>query len=141
MPEEDKVLVRRAFEEVFNEGNLDVADGIFADDYVAHDPASPDVAGPESFKRLVSSYRSAFPDLHDTIEEQIAEGDRVATRFTMRATHRGEFLGIVPTGREVVLMGMVIYRVSEGKKIAERWAEVDALGLVRRLGAGPSSSG
>lgn len=83
---------------------------------MAHDPASPDVAGPESFKRLVSSYRSAFPDLHDTIEEQIAEGDRVATRFTMRATHRGEFLGIAPAGREVVLTGVVIYRVSEGKR-------------------------
>lgn len=134
MSEDNKALVRRAFEECFNKGNLDVADEIFAGDYVAHDGASPNnISGPESFKQLVSSYRSAFPDLQDTIEEQIAEGDKVATRFTMRATHQGDFMGTPPTGVEVMLTGITIYSIAGGK-IAERWAEVDILGLMQQLG-------
>jgi predicted SnoaL-like aldol condensation-catalyzing enzyme len=79
--EENKALARRVLEEMFNKGNLDLADEVFAPDYVDHDPAMPeDIRGPEGFKEYVSIFRTAFPDLHLEIEDQVAEGDKVVTR-------------------------------------------------------------
>ena len=95
--EENKALARRVLEEMFNAGNLDVADELLAPDYVDHDPTLPeDVHGPEGFKEYVATYRSAFPDLHIQIEDQIAEGDRVATRWTGTGTHNGELRASPP---------------------------------------------
>src|SRR5215207_10454783 len=95
--EENKVLARRVLEEIFNKGNLDAADELLAPDFVDHDPSMPeDVRGPEGFKEYVSAYRSAFPDLHVQIEDQIAEGDKVTTRWTGTGTHEGELAGIAP---------------------------------------------
>ena len=116
--EENKALARRVIEEMFNKGNLDVADELIAQDYVDHDQAMPeDIHGPEGFKDYVSMYRSAFPDLHIQIEDQIAEGDKVVTRWTGTGTHEGELAGIAPTDNQVTLPGMEIVRISDGKLV------------------------
>ena len=132
--EENKALARRVIEEMFNKGNLDVADELIAPDYVDHDPAMPeDVRGPEGFKEYVSAYRSAFSDLHVEIEEQLAEGDLVATRWTGTGTHDGELAGIPPTGNRVTLPGMEIVRISGGK-LVEGWEGYDSMTMMRQLG-------
>jgi steroid delta-isomerase-like uncharacterized protein len=137
MAEENKALVRRWFEDLFNEGNLDVADEIIDPDHLGHDPTLPDLPiGPEGQKQLVNLYRSAFPDARITIEKQVAEGDTVATRWTGRGTHQGELMGVAPTGNQVTLTGIDISRISEGK-IVETWTNYDALGMLQQIGAIP----
>ena len=132
--EENKALARRVLEEMFNAGNLDVADELLASDYVDHDPSLPeDVHGPEGFKEYVGMYRSAFPDVHVQIEDQIAEGDRVVTRWTGTGTHTGELMGIAPTGKRVTLPGMEIVRIANGK-LVEGWEGYDSGTLMRQLG-------
>ena len=132
--EENKALARRVIEEMFNGGNLGVADELLAPDYVDHDPAMPeDVRGPEGFKEYVRAYRSAFSDIHIRIEEQIAEGDKVVTRWTGTGTHDGDLAGIAPTGNRVTLPGMEIVRISEGK-LVEGWEGYDSMNLMQQLG-------
>ena len=135
--EENKALVRREEEELFSGGNLDAADEIYAADYVGHDPSNPeDVRGLQAAKQAAAEYRQAFPDLRVTVEDLIAEGDRVAARLRVRGTHLGELNGIAPTGRRVDCSGIVISRIEEGK-IAEDWANFDDLGMMRQLGVIP----
>jgi steroid delta-isomerase-like uncharacterized protein len=132
--EENKALARRVIEQMFNEGNLDVADELLALDYVDHDPSLPeDVHGPEGFKQYVGMYRAAFPDLHVQIEDQLAEGDRVATRWTGTGTHDGELAGIAPTGKRVTVPGMEIVRIANGR-LVEGWEGYDSGTLMRQLG-------
>jgi steroid delta-isomerase-like uncharacterized protein len=132
--EENKAVARRVLEEMFNKGNLDVADELLAPQYVDHDPAMPeDVRGPEGFKQYVSGYRSAFSDLHIEIEDQIAEGDKVVTRWTGTGTHDGELAGIPATGKRVTLPGMEVVRVSGGK-LVEGWEGYDTMNMMRQLG-------
>jgi steroid delta-isomerase-like uncharacterized protein len=100
MSEENKAIVRR-WVEAFNEGNLDAVDELLTDSYVRHDPNSPEVRGPEEEKQLIAMYRAAFPDLHFSVEDMVAEEDRVATRLSISATHKGELLGIPPTERRL----------------------------------------
>ncbi len=139
MSEENKILARRAFEEVFNAGNLDVVDEIVDPDHVHHDPAMPeDGYGLEHYKQFALMYRSAFPDLHIDIEDQIAEGDKVVSRWVARGTHEGDLMGIAPTGSRVTTAGMTIDRVANGK-IAETWDNYDAMGMMQQLGVIPSS--
>ncbi len=134
--QENKALARRVIDEMFNKGNLDLADEVFAHDYVAHDPAMPeDIHGPEGFKEFVGMYHSAFPDLHVEIEEQLAEGDLVATRWTATGTHEGDLMGIAPTGNRVTLPGMEIVRFSGGK-LAEGWEGYDSMVLMQHLQEG-----
>ena len=138
MAEENKALVRRWFEELFNEGNLDVADEIISSDHLEHDPTLPDLPiGPEGQKQLVSLYRSAFPDARITIEEQAAEEDTIVTRWTGRGTHQGELMGVAPTGEQVTITRVVVNHVSEGK-IEESWSNYDALGMLQQIGAVPA---
>ena len=121
MSEENKALVRRWIEGVLTGGNLDLVEDLFARNYVLHDPSFPrDVHGLEGVKRYVAAYRSAFPDVRFVVEEQIAEGEKVASRWTARGTHRGEFLGIAPTGEGVAVTGIEFDRVAGGK-IEEAW--------------------
>jgi steroid delta-isomerase-like uncharacterized protein len=135
--EENKAVVRRWFEELFNAGNLEVADEIIAADHVNHDPTLPDIpTGPEGQKQVVNLYRGAFTNAHISVEDQLAEGDRVATRWTGSGTHQGEFMGVAPTGNQVTITGITIYRVSGGK-IAESWTNYDALGMMQQIGAVP----
>ncbi len=133
--EENKALAHRVLEEMFNKGNLDVADELLAPDYVNHDPAMPeDIHGPEGFKEYVGAYRSALSDIHVEIEDQIAEGDKVVTRWIGTGTHDGEFAGIAPTGKRVTLPGMEIVRISGGK-LVEGWEGYDSMNMMRQLGA------
>ncbi|MGH3090131.1 MAG: ester cyclase [Rubrobacteraceae bacterium] len=138
MSEANKALVRREVEEVFSKGNLDAAEEIYAPGYVGHEPTSPeDTRGVEGARRFVAIYREAFPDFEVTVEDQFADGDRVATRFTARGTHDGELEGVAPTGNRVEIAGLAISRV-EGGKIAEDWTVFDALGLMQQIGAIPA---
>jgi steroid delta-isomerase-like uncharacterized protein len=134
--EENKALVQRFVEEAFNKGNLDVADEVYASDFVSHESAGPSERSPEYVKQFVGMYRGAFPDGHTTVEDVIAEGDKVAYRWTFRGTHRGELLGIPPTDNQVTITGITLDRVSGGK-IEEEWNHFDQLGILQQLGAAP----
>ncbi len=138
MSEQNKALVRRSTEEIWNNGNLALADEIYAANYVAHDPANPpDLgSGPEAVKKLVTMYRTAFPDVQLTIEEIIAEGDQVVTRWTARGTHKGDLMGIAATGKQTTVTGMGITRIAGGK-IQEAWGNWDTLGMMQQLGVAP----
>jgi steroid delta-isomerase-like uncharacterized protein len=137
MQEENKAIVRRYFQEILDGGNLDLVDEIFEPQYVLHDPSSPqEVRGVEGTKRFVGMFRSAFPDIAHSIEDQIAEGDKVVTRLRARATHTGDLMGIPPTGKGVTIEGTSIWRIADGK-IGECWFNYDALGLMRQLGVVP----
>ena len=139
MSEENKAIARRALEEIVSaEGNLDVADDIIAPNYVGHDPVSPeDVRGPEGVKEFASMYHNAFPDVQLSVEQQLAEGDWVATRWVANGTHLGELMGIAPTGNRVTVAGTSIVRIVDGK-IEETWDNYDALGIMQQMGAIPS---
>ena len=138
MSEDNKALVRRELVEIFNEGKLELADELLASDYTVHDSALAEpIHGTAGFKRLRASYHDASSDVHTTIEDMIAEGDKVVTRWTTRGTHdRGEMMGVPPTGKRIEVTGITINRVSGGK-IAEDWTVWDSLGLLRQLGAAP----
>jgi len=139
MSSENKHLVRRMFNELWNRGRLTVADEIFAANYTNHDPNTPDFdKGPEAEKQIVTLYRDAFPDLQFVIDHMIDSGNFVTTRFTVRGTHKGELRGIAPTNRLVAVEGTVVSRISRGR-IAERWVMWDALGLMQQLGVLPGS--
>ena len=129
--EENKAVVRRFIEEVFGGGNLELIDELFAPHYVLHDPAVPgEVRGPEGIKQYVGMYRGAYPDTRFTIEDQIAEGDKVVTRYKWRGTHdRGKFLGVAPTRRDVEATAIVIHRVVGGK-VVEEWSADDLPGVM-----------
>ncbi len=134
--EENKAILRRVAEEVFNQGNLSVVDELFASDYVLHDPGVPvgELRGPEAFKeQWVSMFRTAFPDLQMTIEDQVAEGDKVASRYVGRGTHQGELMGISPTNKQVEVTGTITSRFADGK-IVEEWNNFDTMGMMQQLG-------
>ena len=135
MSEENKAVVRR-WVEAFNEGDIDAVNELLTDSYVRHDPNSPEVRGPEEEKQLIAMYRSAFPDLHFTLEDMVAEDDRGATRLRISATHKGELLGIHPTENRLSFTAMEIYRLRESK-IDEQWVNVDTLGMMQQIGAIP----
>ncbi len=135
--EENKAVVRRLIEEVVNAGNLAAADELYAPDYAPG--GTSDVRGPEAAKRLVASYRAAYPDFAMTVEDELAEGDRVATRYVARGTHEGEISGVPPTGRRFEVSGICIHRVVGGK-IVEGWWQANELGVLRQLGIIPSPS-
>ena len=126
-PEENKAIARRTIEEFWNQGDLAVADEIYASDFVFHDPVNPGIRGPEGYKQLAATYLTAFPDLHFTIEDMTAEGDKVAVRWSTTATHKGEFMGIPPTGRQAPVTGITIQRNVAGK-VVDEWAIWDAVG-------------
>ena len=137
MSEENKAVVRRLFEELWNKGNLSVADEIFAPNYTHHDPSTPDFErGPESEKKRATLYRTAFPDLRLTIEDLIAEGETVMARWSCRGTHKGDLSGIAPTGKQFTISGVSIARLAGGKMV-EGWVNWDAQGLMQQLGVVP----
>ena len=132
--EENKALVRRGTEEAWNKGNLAIVDELFADSYVSHGASSSqEVHGPQGAKQFVNQYRVAFPDTRITIEEQIAEGDLVASRWTGRGTHRGELMGIPPTGKAVTVSGTLTSRIVGGK-VVEEWNHWDTMSMLQQLG-------
>jgi steroid delta-isomerase-like uncharacterized protein len=130
--EDNKALVARRFEEL-DAGNLGVFDELFAPDYVLHFPGADEPLDLERTKQLYSTLYSALPDLRHTIEDQIAEGDSVVTRWTARGTHRGEMFGRTATGMEIAFTGINIYRIADGK-LAESHINWDLMGVARQLG-------
>ena len=131
--EETKAVVQRFYKELWSEGNLDVADELFAADSIGHAPGNSATRGPAGVKKLVGDWRVGVPDMTLEIHAQVAEGSRVATRFTGRGTHLGPFLGVPPTGKEVSLSGIAITRVVSGKVVSD-WGEFDVMGLLQQLG-------
>ncbi len=138
--QENKDLARRFMEEVWNKGNLNFVDEVTDPNFLSHDPASPeDVGGGvEGTRRFVEMYRSAFPDLRMTVEDLIAEGDKVVVRWTARGTHQGELMGIPPSDNRVEVTGISIDRI-EGGKFVESWSNYDVLGMMQQIGAVPSA--
>ncbi len=136
--DEEKALAHRLMEEVWSKGNLSVTHEIIAPNFTNHDPSTPDFGpGPEAYNQIVSLYRNAFPDAKFNIDETIAEGDKVAVRYTCLGTHQAELSGIAPTGKHVTITGILIFRIGNGK-IEEAWVNWDALGLLQQLGAVPA---
>ena len=131
--EQNKTLARRWFEDMFNRGDLDAANEIISADFVDH-LTHEDERGLEELKHYVSIYRTAFPDIQDTVGDIVAEGDKVVVRWMSRGTHQGEFMGVAPTGRHVTSTGMRLFHISENK-IVESWVNIDERGLQEQLGA------
>jgi steroid delta-isomerase-like uncharacterized protein len=126
--------VRRLNDEVFNKGNLALIDELMAPDYVFH--ITPEVKGPEGVKKYIADFRTAFPDLHITIEDMVAEGDMMAIRYTMRGTFKGEMMGIAPTGKKMELPNASFARFKDGKQV-EVWPYLDSLTWYQQLGISP----
>ena len=131
--EENKALVRRFVEEFWNEGNVAAADELMAIDAEIHMPTG-EVVDPGGLKGFAAWWRNSFPDWHSTFEELIAEGDKVAERWTGRGTHRGELMGIPATGKRVEVPGSVFYRIVGGK-IVEFRGQLDMMSLMQQIGA------
>src|SRR5919202_2882802 len=125
--EENKAIVRRWFEEVWNQRHVAAIDALAAESFTLHHVALPSAIDLQTYKHYHPAFMAAFPDFHIEIDDIIAEGDRVAVRITQRATHRGEFMGIPPTGKQVAQRALTIYRV-EGGKLVEAWAAEPAWG-------------
>jgi steroid delta-isomerase-like uncharacterized protein len=133
--EEQKALVRRFWEEVFNQKRLERADAYVAQDYLDHGAVPGQGPRLEGAKRQRwAMYFAAIPDLHATIDDMVAEGDKVSVRFTVTGTQVGELMGVPPTGKHFDVGAMCIYRIAEGK-VAEQWEQFDMLGLMQQLGA------
>lgn len=133
LTEENKAIVRRWIEDFWNKDSPDSIDELCATNFVLHG-APPGVAADfEGMKRAHAMHHTGFPDMHFTIEDMIAEGDKVATRSTFRGTHEGEWAGIPPTGKQVTIAGIEITRL-EGGKYAETWLNMDMLGAMQQLG-------
>ena len=132
--EDNKANVRRGFE-ALNQQNLAVFDELLNPDVVFHN-ASTTIQGLEAYKQFLSAFFTAFPDVHFTIEDMIAEGDFIVVRYTTRVTHQGNFRGIPPTGKQVSGTGMFIDRIVNGKAV-EQWLNGDTLGLLQQMGVVP----
>ena len=136
MSEENKDLARRSWEMLVNEQNPDGIDKLYTPDLVWHEP-DQDIQGPEQARQFLSTYLTAFPDMRCSVEDVIAEGDKVVTRWTIRGTHQGELEEYGPlTGKQIEIKGITIHRI-EGGKIAEEWERYDNLSVMQQLGLVP----
>ncbi len=133
--EENKEIVRRFFDLGPSSGNLSVARELLAPDFVLHVPL-PAAPGIQGISDVVTACRAAFEHLNVTVEDMVAEEDRVAARFTARGIHNGAFMGLPPTGKLIIMTGIEIFRIEDGK-IAELWGEANLLGLMQQLGIAP----
>lgn len=136
--EQNKAVFRRMVDEVFNRGNIAVVDEIMTPDFMEREELPPGFPpGREGVKLLTQMLRSAFPDFKATIEDTLAEGDRVMIRMTWSGTQQGEFMGIPPTGKRMSIQVIDIVRLSNGK-VAEHWGVMDSMGMMQQLGAIPA---
>lgn len=133
--EENKAIIRR-WMDVTNRHDPSIVDELLADDYVMHGPGGQDIKGPEGFKQALIAYLSIFPDIHFTIDDMVAEGDKVAVRITYTATQKGEYLGIAPTGKRITMTEAIFYRLAGGR-IVEAFPYSDSLALFQQLGVSP----
>jgi steroid delta-isomerase-like uncharacterized protein len=135
--EQNKALVHGMVEEIFNRGNMSLIDEFLAPDFIEREELPPGIpSGREGVIQLTAMLRSAFPDFKATIDDIIAEGDKVVIRQTWTGTHKGEFMGIPPTGKSVSIGVIDIIRVAGGKFV-EHWGQMDTMGLMQQLGAVP----
>ena len=137
MSEQNQGLIRLLTEEVMNKGNYDVVDELVAADYAGHSSMAEN-RGTEGYKQFFVTLRDAFPDIHCTIEDLFSEGEKVVSRWSARGTHTGMLAGLAPTGRDGVVTGISVFRVSDGK-VAECWTNFDHLGLLRLIDAIPTA--
>jgi len=138
MSAEDNIaLVHRFFDELVQNGNFEAIPTYLATNHIAHDSGSPPIQGHEDWKQGSAAYFSAFPDTQVTFEDEMAVGDKVVVRWTVRATHKGALRNIHATGKQMTWTGITIVRIADGK-IAEQWQEADRLGIMHQLGAIPS---
>jgi len=135
--EENKAKLNRLVEEAINKGDLTVADEVIASDYVYHFPGM-DFKGPEGFKQFITIQRTAFPDLHVTVDEMIAEGNKVACRFKISGTMKGEMMGMAPTGKKMNIVEALFIRFENGKNV-EATPTIDQLEMYQQLGISPPS--
>jgi predicted ester cyclase len=133
--EENKRLIRRFFDEVWNEGRVELAEEFVAEGYVSHNYLNISVLGPEGIRQAVLAQKAAFPDQHTTIEDLIAEGDKVVVRGRDDLTHAGEFMGYPPTGRRITVTWIDIFRIEDGK-LVEAWLETDSRLFIEQLKGG-----
>jgi steroid delta-isomerase-like uncharacterized protein len=132
--ENNKEIVREFIDRVFTKGDLSAVDDLLSDDFVNHDPHFGAPEGREAFRYMGTVMREACPDWHSDLHLLVGEGDIVVEQFTASGTHRGELAGVAPTGRELTMPGINIFRIADGR-IGERWGQLDELGLLRQLGA------
>jgi steroid delta-isomerase-like uncharacterized protein len=138
--EDNKAATRRGFEEGWNQGKVDVFDELFASTFGYHDPALPNGLNTQDYKQLVTAMRKAFPDLHMTIDDLIAEGDQVVVRLTLRGTHTGDLVTVMhisATGKQVTESIIAVIRFTGGK-VAEVRSQPDTLGFLQQLGVIPT---
>jgi steroid delta-isomerase-like uncharacterized protein len=140
MSEQNKAAVRRLIEEVCKRGNFAVVDELVAGDFLGHSNSAEDETrgteeadGTTAYRQYFGALRGAFPDIRFTVKDQIAEGDRVATRWSASGTLLGAYMGIPPTGRAGLIGGITVYRIAEGK-VAEGWTQLNELGMLTQLG-------
>jgi steroid delta-isomerase-like uncharacterized protein len=140
MSDQNKAIARRALE-IFGSGNVDELDKLVSEDAVDHDTQNPNagIHGPEGAKRTAGLYRAAFPDLKITVEDQIAAGDKVVTRWTAVGTQDGDLAGLPASGRSATVTGITIDRI-DGGKIVESWGNWDTMGMMQQLGAVPAAA-
>jgi len=134
--EENKAASRRIIEEAWNKGNLAVVDELIASNYVVRGFGEAEFKGPEGFKQLTTMFRTAFPNLHVAIDDMVAEGDWVAVRYTRTGTHKGDLMGIAPTGKQVTMTGAVFARFEGGKQV-EALGFADSLVMYQQMGVKP----
>jgi len=137
--EENKAVIRRIYEEVFNKGDLSVVPELIAPDYVVRAPGGQEYKGPEGFKQFITMTRTAFPDLHMTVEDIVAEGDKVAHCGNLRGTFKGEIMGIAPTGKQVTMTVTTISRFAGGKEVEARM-NYDQLSMYQQMGVTPPTA-
>ena len=135
--EQNKAVLRRLFEEGLNQNNPGVFDELLAPNFVIYDPPPGMSPDREGFRQLIEMFRAAFPDLHVTFEAEFADGDYVIHRGYTTGTHKGELMGIPPTGKQVKIKSLDIWRVVNGKAV-ENWVQLDMLGLMEQLGVIPA---
>jgi steroid delta-isomerase-like uncharacterized protein len=136
--ETNRVVARRFGEEVWGRGDVQAADEVLAEDFIEHRPAPGQGPGREGHKQVLKVWRAAFPDLTISVDDLLADGDRVVLRWTAHATHRGELMGMPATGRRVTLTGIDILRIVDGR-IVERWGEFNSTEMLQQLGALPAA--
>ena len=138
MSTDGEALVTRFFEEFCNDRRVEVAEEIVADEFVSHGPQAPPAQGPDGVKARVGLYQDAV-DGHWDLQEVFSAGDRVVARWVGRGTHRGELMGLAPTGKPIAVDAISVFRIANGK-IAEEWTVWDALGLMQQVGAVPAAA-
>ena len=137
MSEQNKENMRRVLEEAFGQGKVEVIDEVLHPDFVCWDPNSEsgEIRGADTIKGEIEYFHNAVPDLTYTVEDQVVEGDKVVSRYTVSGTHQGEFFGVAATGKRIEMTGINIDRFDESGKLVEEWPEYDLLGAMQQMGA------